>query len=259
MLLKENRVRDFIYSLINSNNVIQFEYQDYNTIFVKEKYDTFYLFFFLQKEEQLKELKKKTVDIYQHIKSMDRQYYDINMDKNTVCIFCLALENEKYYDIENGSGIDDIVKLQCAIEEDLVYFKKNVLLYSEEMGNYARQNVGKFDEMCKQQLKDEVFQQYKTANKSNYKFEFLINLFVKIPFLNFSKYQNGSEKEFKTAMDCINDKCMKENIDVEKMNELMEELEANMEDEESFYLWLDDLVKKEKGEQQIEDTESGDK
>lgn len=253
-------MRDFIYLLMNPDNVIPFEFQNYNTIFLREQYDTFYLFFFLEQEEELRELQKKTADIYQHIKTMDKQYYDTAMDKNTVCIFCLELDNEKYYSMERQGEIDNIVKLQCAIEEDLAYFKKNVLLYSEQMGSYAQENVGKFHEMCKQWLGDEMYQHYKKHRESDYQFEFLVNLFVKIPFLNFSKYQNNGGKEYKTPEECISEICKKKDIDVNEIKQLMEELEERIEKEEDFYSWLDNLVEEEKkGERQNENTESGNK
>lgn len=238
-------MKDFIRSLINPDNVISFEFQNYETIFIRKDFDTFYLFFFLKKEEQLRELQKKAADIYQHIKTMDKEYYDIAMDKNTVCIFCLELDNEKYYSMERQGEIDNIVKLQCAIEEDLAYFKKNVLLYSEQMGSYAQENMGKFREMCGQWISDEKFQHYKKYRESDYQFEFLINLFVKIPFLNFSEYQNTNDKKYKTPEEWINEKCERQDINMDEINQLVEKLEDIVEKEDALYSWLDSLVEEE--------------
>lgn len=86
-------MREFIKSIFDSEKQIKLNYQDYDTLFVREKYNTFYLFFFLNNENELLELKDNTGELYQTIKN-SKDIYEVDMDKNVTCIYCLCVEDK---------------------------------------------------------------------------------------------------------------------------------------------------------------------
>ena len=85
--------------LIAGEEFLNFRYMEYNTIFVKKDFNSYYLFFFLDDKKQLVELKEKTVDIFSSIKK-NAEIYQVDMDKNITCIFCLCISEQEYYEME---------------------------------------------------------------------------------------------------------------------------------------------------------------
>ena len=109
--------------LIAGEEFLNFRYMEYNTIFVKKDFNSYYLFFFLDDKKQLVELKEKTVDIFSSIKK-NAEIYQVDMDKNITCIFCLCISEQEYYEKEQTNQIRELSKLICLVYEDLNYFKK---------------------------------------------------------------------------------------------------------------------------------------
>ena len=68
-------------------------YGDYDTLFVKLEYDSYYYFFFLKEKEQLSNLQSEAEDIFHQLK--ESKIYQPDMDKNTTCIFCLRIEEDE--------------------------------------------------------------------------------------------------------------------------------------------------------------------
>lgn len=94
-------MREFIEALVGDKK-LDFRYKDYDSIFVKQDYDSYYLFYFLEDKSQLIILQKETVEIFNSIKS-NKELYKPDMDKNTTCIFFLPVTEQEYYEIgENG-------------------------------------------------------------------------------------------------------------------------------------------------------------
>ncbi len=62
------KLREFIAKISKDGKEIPFTYEDYNTLFVKEKFHAFYLFFFLENKEELITLRDKAGELYQNIK-----------------------------------------------------------------------------------------------------------------------------------------------------------------------------------------------
>jgi hypothetical protein len=238
-------MREFIKSIFNEENKISFSYENYDTLFVKEKYNMFYLFFFVMDEEELLKLKKESGKLYKKIKS-SKDIYEIDMDKNVTCIYCLGVDKKEYYDTEKTGTISNLSKNICLVEEDLNFFKKNVLLYTDDMDKFASDNVGKFDRLCEEIITESNFQNYKKSNYKNYQYDFLINLFIKLPFLNFQKYQLNKNEEYKSVSSFIDEKCNDATIDKENIAENMKLLEEKISDEKKLYEWLDELIENEK-------------
>lgn len=236
-------MREFIESIFSEKDKIKFRYKDYNSLFIRGKYSMFYLFFFLQNESELVKLKDESAELYKTIKS-SKDIYDIDMDKNVICIYCLCVEKEKYYDTEATGTISELSKKVCLVEEDLSFFKKNVLLYTDEMDKFANENIGKFDFLCRDIITESNFQNYKKSNIKNYRYDLLINLFIKLPFLNFQKYQLNTEK-YKSVISFIEEKCNENNINKSYINKKMLMLEEKIDDENMFYKLLDELIEKE--------------
>lgn len=236
-------MREFIESIFKEEDKIKFNYKEYNSLFIKEKYSMFYLFFFLENESELLRLKNESGELYRSIK-ISKDIYDIDMDKNVVCIYCLCVENEDYYATEDTGKISELSKKVCLVEEDLNFFKKNVLLYTADMNEFAKENVGNFDSLCKNIITENNFQNYKKSHTKNYQYDLLINLFIKLPFLNFKEYQLNI-KEYKSVSTFIEEKCNENNIDKSYINKQMSILEEKIDDENMFYKLLDELIDKE--------------
>lgn len=245
-------MREFINAIFKEENKIKFSHENYDTLFVKEKYNMFYLFFFVNNEEELLKLKKESGNLYKKIKSSE-DIYEIDMDKNVTCIYCLAVDKKEYYDTEKTGTISNLSKIICLVEEDLNFFKKNVLLYTDDMDKFASENVGNFDKLCEEIITESNFQNYKKSNRENYQYDFLINLFIKLPFLNFPKYQLNGDEGYKSVGSFIDERCNYETIDKGIIAENMRLLEDKISDENKFYEWLDELIENEKNKSISED------
>lgn len=215
-------MKEFIAELFD--NEIPFHYSNYDTYFVKEKFNTYYLFFFLKEENQLIELKEQTGELYQAIKR-SRDVYEEDMDKNTTCIYCLCVEDDIYYQTESTGTISELSKKICLVEEDLEYFKKNVLIYTQDMKRYADENIGQFETLCNEMITDENFRAFRELNKQNYQYDFLVNLFIKLPFLNFQNYQIKKSAEYQTLENLIGEECKSREIDLDDIKKDIDLLE----------------------------------
>lgn len=240
-------MREFIKSLFDKEKIINLNYSLYDTLFIKEKYHTYYLFFFLTDDNSLLELKNNASELY-HIIKDNKDIYEVDMDKNITCIYCLKVDNNEYYETEETGTISELSKKICVVEEDLDYFKKNVLLYTESMDEFANTNIGKFEVLCQEQITESKFQEYKKSNVDNYQYDFLLNLFIKLPFLNFHKYQlksqsnSENQNSYRNLNSFIEEACIgldKDSI----LNEILL-LEEKINDENILYNWIDELKKK---------------
>lgn len=220
---------------------LDFSYKDYNSLFMKHEYNAYYLFFFLEKKEQLITLKKEAGNIVRTMKENEKLYQP-DMDKNITCIFCLCVEEHEYYGVGDNRKISDLSKVICLVEEDLNYFKKNVFLYTEQMETFAQKNIGNLELICLEYLTEDKFESYKKSNKESYEYDFLINLFIKIPFLNFYRYQNKNRKGYQSINVFIKQKCKEKEINHSYIETLCGELEENIEDENKLYKWLETLI-----------------
>ena len=218
-------MRKFIESIAGEKS-LNYRYMDYDTLFVKKDFNSYYLFFFLNDKKQLIELREYVVDIFSNIK-MNTEIYQIDMDKNITCIFCLRILEKEYYEMEQTNQISELSKLICLVEEDLNYFKKNVFLYTPEMEKFVHRNTKSFEQLCVE-------------------YDFLINLFIKIPFLSFQKYLPKDEEGYQSVSNFIKGKIEEKNINQEYVDEISNYLESAMDDENKLYTWLDKLVQDKK-------------
>lgn len=244
-------MRKFIESITGEDS-LNFRYKEYNTWFVKEDFNSYYLFFFLDDKKQLIELKKETVCIFSTIKK-NAELYQVDMDKNITCIFCLCVSEQEYYEMEQTNQISELSKLICLVEEDLNYYKKNVFLYTKEMEEFVHGNTKDFEQLCKEYITNEGFQAYKKSSKESYEYDFLINLFIKIPFLSFQKYLPKDDDGYQSMEKFIKGKLKENEIDQEYADKISNDLETVLDDKNKLYAWLDKLVQdKKKSEGELE-------
>lgn len=239
-------MREFIETIVGEKN-IDFRYEDYDTLFVKKEFNSYYLFFFLNDKNQLIELKDRIGDIFRTIKK-NAEIYQVDMDKNITCIFCLCVSEQEYYEMEQTNQISDLSKIICLVEEDLNYFKKNVLLYTKKMEEFVQMNSKSFDLICEEYITEERFQDYKRSSKDNYEYDFLISLFIKIPFLSFQRFLPKDEDGYQSLGSFIKEKCVEKFIDKGDIDKISKQLEDVLDDEDKLYAWIDELVQDQKDE-----------
>lgn len=237
-------MKEFIKTLFDEKNEISFQYKDYDMIFFAEKFHSFYLIFFLQTENELMELWKQNAEIFDTLKK-NNEIYSSDMDKNTMCIYCLKVSEEDYCETELTGTISQLSRKIGKIEEDLNYFAKHVFLYTSKMELFAKKHIGEFDSLCWKYIIDEEFDKYKSGDKSNYKYDFLVNIFIKFPFLSFEKYQIREDKKYQTVESFIQQKIDKKIEDIMMMQEEVDKLEEIIEDETKLFEWLDTLIQTE--------------
>lgn len=248
-------MREFIETIVGEN-IIDFTYSDYDTLFVKKEFNSYYLFFFLNDKNELIELKERIGDIFRTIKK-NTEIYQVDMDKNITCIFCLCVSEQEYYELEQTNQITDLSKTICLVEEDLNYFKKNVLLYTNKMEEFAQMNTKSFDLICDKYITKERFQSYKRSSKDNYEYDFLISLFIKIPFLSFQRFLPKDGDGYQSVESFIKEKYDKKSIDKEYIDKVSKQLEDVLDDEDMLYAWIDELVQAEKDENKQSGEEIG--
>lgn len=237
-------MRKFIESITGEES-LNFRYNEYNTWFVKKEFNSYYLFFFLDDKEQLIELKENTAGVFSVIKK-NTEIYQVDMDKNITCIFCLCISEQEYYEMEQTDRISELSKLICFVEEDLNYYKKNVFLYTKEMEEFVHRNTQGFEQLCEKYITNESFQAYKKSSKESFEYDFLINLFIKIPFLSFQKYLPKDEDGYQSMEKFIKGKLKDNEIDQEYVDKISNDLENVLDDKNKLYAWLDKLVQDKK-------------
>lgn len=237
-------MKEFIKALFDEKKQIPFRYKDYDNFFCAGEYHSFYLLLFLQSDKELMDLWKDTSEIFQCLKNT-REIYSTDMEKNTMCIYCLEVSEEDYYQTVATESISELSKKVRRIEEDLDYFAKHVFLYTSNMNSFSEKHIGEFDALCRQYIVDEEFDKYKKNIRDSYEYDFLINLFVKLPFLSFETYQMQNNREYRTVESFVQQKIEKKAVDINTAREEIKQLEKVIESEAEFYDWLDTLIEKE--------------
>ncbi|GAA0795137.1 hypothetical protein GCM10008910_13420 [Faecalicatena orotica] len=234
-------MKDFIEALFESQQRLTFQYKNYSVSFYSGQYKSYYMIFFLKNQEELLSLWKEREELFQKIKDSE-DIYESGMDKNILCLYCLEASDEEYYETFETGTINELSKKISLIEEDLSYFTKHVFLYTQKMQQFAQEHVGKFESVCRQYIANEQFISYKEDSRGNYVYDFLMNLFIKLPFLRFEVYQRENQKEYRTVESFIQEKMEIYSIDQEKIKSIVRQLEEQVEDEDKFYGWLDTLT-----------------
>ena len=225
---------------IFENEALTLYYKEYNFSLIKSEYNTTYLLFFLKEEEELLDLQSQYADIFNSIKG-NKEIYRTDMDKNIICIFFLCVEDEDYYAAIRGEG-NNLNKEICMIEEDLNYFKKHVFVYTKTMEDAVKMGDGSFEELCRVYLTNDNFQAYKKSYNDNPVYDFIINLFVKLPFLNFRKYDKNASKDYIKISDFIENECKTTNVNKFDINYKIDELKKVIDSDEKLYEWLDRIA-----------------
>ena len=82
---------------------------------------------------------------------------------------------------------------------------------------------------------DEEFDKYKKNGQESYEYDFLVNLFIKFPFLSFEEYQMRKGQEYRTVESFVQKKIEKKTVDINAVREEIEQMEEVIDDEESFF------------------------
>ena len=237
-------MREFIEALFEKENKIEFQYEDYEMSFFAGRFKSYYLIFYIRTQAELIDLWKNTSSIFKTIKQ-NEDIYNNNMDKNIACVYCLNVSEEEYYETGKTGTISSLSKRISSIEEDLNFFIKHVFLYTDKMNDIANQYVGKFDALCEKYLTMENFEKYKNGIEANYIYDFLMNLFIKFPFLKIGEYmhRNQDEQKYRAAVSFIEEKIEKDKINLEKMQEIMDSLDQikNIDTDDVIFKWIDNL------------------
>ena len=164
--------------------------------------------------------------------------------QNTMCIYCLQTTDEEYYETGKTGTISELSKKISMVEEDLNYFAKHVFLYTNKMKQFAVQHIGNFEKLCEEYLTKERFEDYKNDIQNSYEYDFIINLFIKFPFLNFEKYymRNQKELQYRSVTSFVQEKFNDNEINLDKVREDMEILETILDDEDALFKWLDQQI-----------------
>ena len=115
-----------------------------------------------------------------------------------------------------------------------------VFLYTNKMKQFAVQHIGNFEKLCEEYLTKERFEDYKNDIQNSYEYDFIINLFIKFPFLNFEKYymRNQKELQYRSVTSFVQEKFNDNEINLDKVREDMESLETILDDEDALFKWL---------------------
>lgn len=232
-------MREFIENLFEKKNEIEFQYENYEMSFFAGRFKSYYLIFYITTQEELIGLWKKTSSIFKTIKQ-NEDIYNNSMEKNIVCIYCLNVSEEEYYETGKTETICSLSKKISSIEEDLNFFIKHVFLYTDKMNYIANQYVGKFDALCENYLTVKNFEEYKNGIKASYIYDFLMNLFIK-----FGEYmhRNQEGQKYRTAASFIEEKIKENKINLGNMQNIMDSLEQNenIDTDEAIFKWIDNL------------------
>lgn len=236
-------MKKFINSLFSKGKQLVFQYMDYDMALYLGDFRSYYLLFYINTQEEMIRLWEKTSDIFRELKQ-NKMSYNVDMDKNTMCIYCLETSDEEYYETSQTGTINELSKKISLVEEDLNYFAKHVFLYTEKMKHFALNNVGKFDELCMEYMTKEHFQQYKDNIRMNYEYDLLVNLFVKFPFLEIEKHHihDDSGVKYRSVDSFVQEKLNSYGIDSNKVQEKMKIVDLIMDDEEAFLNWIEQQI-----------------
>lgn len=236
-------MKEFINALFDEKNKIDLQYMDYDMSFYAGEFRSYYLVFYINTLKELIKLWEDTGDIFRTMKQ-DVDIYNVDMDKNTMCIYCLQTTDEEYYETGKTGTISELSKKISLVEEDLNYFSKHVFLYTGKMKQFSSKHIGNFDALCKKYLTKKYFEQYKNDIQNNYEYDFLINLFIKFPFLKIEQYymREQTEMHYRSVTSFVQEKFIDNEINLDKVQEDMETLERVLDDEEALFEWIDQQI-----------------
>ena len=247
-------MREFINALFDEKNKLVFQYMDYDMSFYAGDFQSYYLLFYINTQEELMNLWENTRNIFRAMKE-NAETYQGDMDKNTMCIYCLKTSDEEYYATGETGTISELSKKISLVEEDLNYFTKHVFLYTDKMEEFSFKHIGNFEALCGEYLTNKYFEQYKADIRNNYEYDFIINLFIKFPFLKIEKYymQNQADDlEYRSVTSFVQEKLDENEINLDEVQETIKTLETVLDDEAAFFEWLDQQIEMDEDNKQGE-------
>lgn len=241
-------MKEFMTRLFNSTKMTIYnscKSEKYDILYVKDSSEeAYYLNVFIRNKEEILSFRDEFKSLYSSIKKMNEEEYDSSMDKNTSCIVYYCVSNDEYIKFNLDNEIDKIQEIVCSIEEDLYYFKKNVLIYSEMQLNYAKR-IDDFNSICKKNIGDrDAFDNFKEDNFKEFEYDFILNLFIKCPFLKYTDYFNIKGQALNTTDEFIKQELEKKKFTYEQEKECKEAFIALSSidgDLDKLAKWLDDL------------------
>lgn len=239
-------MKEFMVKLFNESNMNIFKsYQcnDYDTLYVKDTVEeAYYLNIFINNQEEMVRLKNDYEKFYEGIKNIDYEEYKLSMDKNTCCIIYYCISNSEYGKFRLSDEMNELEKNVCDIEEDLYYFKKNVLVYSEKQLEYVK-TIESFDKLCNELISDrDNFDKFKIKNIEFFQYDLIMNMFIKFPFLNYTRYFKTNGKLLKSLDEYIKIELNNNNFNDEKQEQCEKIYKELSElEEEKLEKWLDNF------------------
>ena len=246
-------MKKFIDTLFDEKNKLNFQYMDYTMSFYSGNFRSYYLLFYINSQEELINLWERTGNIFKAMKQ-NLDIYNVDMDKNTMCIYCLETTEEEYYETGKTGTISELSRKISLVEEDLNFFAKHVFLYTDKMKQFSHQHIGNFDALCKKYLNKSHFEQYKDDIYNSFEYDFIINLFIKFPFLKIEKYyvRDQDEVRYRTVTSFVQEKFDKYEVKVKQVEEKIEKIKLMLDDEDTLLNWLEQRIDEDEKHQKEE-------
>lgn len=199
---------DYIKKILEINNYKPDDkYQDINFFawkweyFMIWEYDTRKINNFFESD-----VTRKIVTDFKYIKKIEA-----DIEKNTSLI--ILLKTGKLSSVFNNLKNQIMI-----IEEDEYFFRKYVIIYDEDWEEFFKSNYKNIEELSNKKLEDDlkniVLKDFRADSFKNSKDYLLMQLFIKLPFLNV-EYEKKGKNEIWTLMNKI-----EEQITIQKLNDL---------------------------------------
>ncbi len=217
-------VRKFIRKIFESNMYQIEKEQDAVKYFIGTgKKRDYFICYFIDVNDKIDKTIGEVIKIFEKYKNEKDNAGEI--DKNTSLVLFIKTDDVKsFYEDKN------LQNQLFEIEESTYYFKRYVLVYKEddELLNFIENNsIDKIEDEVKDK---QLFENYSKNLYDNNLYNFLISLYIKIPFLNIKKEENTFQSidiKFENELKAKNIyefylKTKAINLDKENSNELEE-------------------------------------
>jgi hypothetical protein len=146
---------------------------------------TYFIVLFKDETVVLEELKQEFDSYFRELKRLE-EGYDRRIDKNVSLLLCLR---------RKGLPINDALnRLIFELEEDPYHFKKLVLPYTEIEVNALKTELAEGNKLYEILNDRKEFYEFKKDPYQESKYNLVSKLFIKLPFLHFSNFNEDIER-----------------------------------------------------------------
>ncbi|MCF2717014.1 hypothetical protein LWE69_07145 [Paenibacillus sp. UKAQ_18] len=158
---------------------------------------TYFIILFKEETVLLEELTNEFDTYFRELKRLE-DGYDRRMDKNVSLLLCLH---------HNGEAINENLNhLIFEIEEDPYHFKKLVLPYTTAEVDTLKADIAVGNELYSILNDRKEFYEFKNDPFKESKYSLVAKLFIKLPFLHFSNFNEDIERLAEEIENVLNDK-----------------------------------------------------